>query len=140
MNKFFLNTIRSAAVAIAMIGTSAAVWADVSAEDAARFVKSCDTNNDGMISKAEVRKRVSEMLNKVEADKNGMVDAKKTTMLILQLEGGNSAPASTVAFLSKADVMKRIESTFDKMDTAKKGMLNMKQVEAFLRALSESNG
>ena len=140
MNKFFLSTIRCAAVAIAMIGTSAAVWADVSAEDAARFVKSCDSNNDGMVSKAEVMKRVSDMLQKVEADKNDMVDAKKTTMLVLQLQGGNGAPASTVALLSKADLMKRVEKTFDKMDTDKKSMLNTKQVEAFLRALSESNG
>ena len=140
MNKFLRNTIRSAAVAFAMVGTSAAVWADVSAEDAARFVKSCDTNKDGMISKAEVMKRVSDMLQKVEADKNGMVDAKKTTMLILQLQGGNSASPSVVAFLSKTDLMKRVETTFDKMDSDKKSMLNTKQVEAFLRALAESNG
>ena len=93
-----------------------------------------------MISKAEVMKRVSEMLKKVDADKNGMVDAKKTTMLILQLQGGNGAHASTVALLSKADLMKRIETEFDKMDSEKKSMLNTKQVEAFLRALSESNG
>ncbi len=85
MKRYLLKSMAVAVIAAAVMVTSLPVFAD-SVEDANRFVKMCDTDKDGMVSKAEVMKRAADMMKKMAADKNGMFDAKKTMALILELQ------------------------------------------------------
>ena len=61
MNKSNLSRVLMAAIATAMVGIAAPAFADSSPEDIQRFVKMCDENKDGMISKAEIMKRAESM-------------------------------------------------------------------------------
>lgn len=139
MNKYLLKSISGAVIAASVMVTSLPAFAD-SVEDANRFVKMCDTDKDGMVSKAEVMKRAADMMKKMEADKNGMFDAKKTMALIFELQRGDETPSARPVMMSKADMMKKLETAFDKVDAKKAGMLDKKQAEAFLRELMKSDG
>ena len=139
MNKFLLKSISGALIAASVMAISLPALAD-SVEDANRFVKMCDIDKDGMVSKAEVMKHAADMMKKMEADKSGMVDAKKTIALILELQRGDETPSARTVMMSKADMMKKLETAFDKVDAKKAGMLDKKQAEAFLRELTKSNG
>ena len=139
MNKYLLKSISGAVIVASVMAISLPALAD-SVEDANRFVKMCDTDKDGMVSKAEVMKRAADMMKKMEADKNGMVDAKKTIALILELQRGDVTPSARPVMMSKADMMKKLETAFDKVDAKKAGMLDKKQAEAFLRELMKSDG
>ena len=139
MNKYLLKSISSAVIVASVMAISLPALAD-SVEDANRFVKMCDTDKDGMVSKAEVMKRAADMMKKMEADKSGMVDAKKTIALILELQRGDVTPSARPVMMSKADMMKKLETAFDKVDAKKAGMLDKKQAEAFLRELMKSDG
>ena len=119
-----------------MMGLSMPSSADVTQEDVERFVTKYDINKDGMISRVEVMKRASEMFDKMDTGKKGMLEEKKAMAFLLELQKSDGAPNTYMT--SKADMMKKIEMAFDKMDTAKKGMLNMKQAEAFLREVMKS--
>jgi Ca2+-binding EF-hand superfamily protein len=124
------------------IGISAPVFADTSPEDAARFVKICDSNKDGMVSKAEVMKRAEAEFAKMDKAKKGMVDSKQFVQFLLDLQksdGGTSGYDSTTRpQASKADMMKKIETAFDNADTAKKGMLDRAQLQGFFAELMKS--
>ena len=139
MNKYLLKSISGAVIVASVMAISLPALAD-SVEDANRFVKMCDTDKDGMVSKAEVMKRAADMMKKMEADKSGMVDAKKTIALILELQRGDVTPSARPVMMSKADMMKKLETAFDKVDAKKAGMLDKKQAEAFLRELMKSDG
>lgn len=139
MNKYLLKSISGAVIAASVMAISLPALAD-SVEDANRFVKMCDTDKDGMVSKAEVMKRAADMMKKMEADKSGMVDAKKTIALILELQRSDGTPSARPVMMSKADMMKKLETAFDKVDAKKAGMLDKKQAEAFLRELMKSDG
>lgn len=139
MKRYLLKSMAGAVIAAAVMVTSLPVFAD-SVEDANRFVKMCDTDKDGMVSKAEVMKRAADMMKKMAADKNGMFDAKKTMALILELQRGDETPSARTVMMSKADMMKKLETAFDKVDAKKAGMLDKKQTEAFLRELTKSDG
>ena len=102
-----------------------------------RFVKMCDENKDGMISKAEIMKRAESMLAKMPADKDGMVDSKKAMAFIMELQKSDGGLGYMT---SKADFMKKMEMTFAKYDASKAGMLNKMQFEAFINELSKSSG
>ena len=139
MNKYLLKSISGAVIVASVMAISLPALAD-SVEDANRFVKMCDTDKDGMVSKAEVMKRAADMMKKMEADKSGMVDAKKTIALILELQRGDETSFARPVMMSKAAMMKKLETAFDKVDAKKAGMLDKKQAEAFLRELMKSDG
>jgi hypothetical protein len=124
-------------LAAAVVGVSAPVFADVSPEDAARFVTVCDVNKDGMVSKTEVMARAKAAFEKMDTAKKGMVDSKQFMQFLLDLQ---KSDGSAGYMASKDDMMKKIEAAFDKMDSGKKGMLDGKQLQAFLTELMKSGG
>ncbi len=126
-----------AAIATALVGITAPAFADSSQEDIQRFVKMCDENKDGMISKAELMKRAEAMLAKMPANKEGMVDSKKALAFIMELQKSDGGLGYMT---SKNDLMKKMETMFDKYDESKAGMLNKKQFEAFVKDLSQTSG
>ncbi len=126
-----------AAIATAMVGMAAPAFADGSPEELQRFVTMCDTNKDGMVSKAEFMKRAEEMLAKMPATKENMVDSKKAMAFIMDLQKSDGGLGYMT---SKADFMKKMEMAFAKYDASKAGMLNKKQFEAFLAELSKPAG
>ena len=135
MNKSHLSRVLIAAIATTMVSMAAPAFADSSQEDIQRFVKMCDENKDGMISKAEIMKRAEAMLAKMPADKDGMVDSKKALAFIMELQKSDGGLGYMT---SKTDFMKKMEMTFAKYDSSKAGMLNKMQFEAFLNELSKS--
>ncbi len=137
MNKSNLSRVLTAAIATAMVSIAVPAFADGSPEELQRFVQMCDVNKDGMISKAEFMKRAEDMLAKMPATKDNMVDSKKALAFIMELQ---KSDGSLGYMTSKADLMKKMEMTFAKYDASKAGMLNKMRFEAFLMELSKSNG
>ncbi len=137
MNKTKFSRVLMAVIATAMVGIAAPAFADSSQEDLQRFIKMCDENKDGMVSKTELMKRAEAMLAKMPADKAGMVDSKKAMAFIMELQKSDGGLGYMT---SKTDFMKKMEMAFDKYDESKAGMLNKKQFEAFINELSKSTG
>ncbi len=136
MRKIFAKTAFVALLAT-FLGGSTIAFADSEPGDVDRFIKVCDTNNDGMVSKAEVMKRAEDVLAKIQPDKNGMISLKRTMELLANLKQSES-PSGYM--LSKTDFMKMLDKAFVKSDASKKGMLDHKQFEAFWAELSKSGG
>jgi Ca2+-binding EF-hand superfamily protein len=137
MKAITLKAALASALAAAVFGVSVPALADSSPEDLARFVTVCDFNKDGMLSRVEVMERAKAGLEKM-ADAKGMVDSKKFTQFLLDLQKSDGGPNNYM--MSKADMMKKIETAFTKADTAKKGMLDQKQLQVFLTELMKSAG
>ena len=49
------------------------------------FVKMCDTDKDGMVSKAEVMKQVEKMFDKADQSKSGKLDRKQVEIFLREL-------------------------------------------------------
>ena len=137
MKKANLSRLFLTAIAAAMVSIAAPAFADSSPEDISRFVQMCDTNKDGMVSKAELMKRAEAMLAKMPASKEGMVDSKKALAFIMELQKSDGGLGYMT---SKSDFMKKMDAAFDKYDTTKAGMLNKQQFEAFVKELSKISG
>jgi Ca2+-binding EF-hand superfamily protein len=135
MNKTRFSRVLMTLIATALVGAASPVFADSSQEDIQRFVKMCDENKDGMVSKAELMKRAEAMLTKMPTDKAGMVDSKKAMAFIMELQKSDGGLGYMT---SKNDLMKKMEMMFDKYDESKAGMLNKKHFEAFLSELMKS--
>lgn len=135
MKTSMLNLMASAA-AIAMFALPIPALAEATEAQIDRFVSMYDFNKDGKLSRAEIMARSSDMLDKMNKDKNGMVDDKKAMAFLLELQKGDGAPNSYM--VSKADMLKKIGDMFDKLDTDKKGTLDRKQAEALLNELMKS--
>ncbi len=135
MNKQFLK-LALGALTISLLGGALPARADIiSVEDANRFVRNYDANKDGMVSKAELMKRADEMLKKMSAGKDGMMDDKKALAFLLELQKSDGGSGY---MMSRDDIMKKVDRMFDKADTSKKGMLNARQAEQFLIELMKS--
>ena len=52
------------------------------------FVKMCDTDKDGMVSKAEVMKAVEKMFDKMDTKKMGKLDKKQVEAFLKELMKG----------------------------------------------------
>jgi Ca2+-binding EF-hand superfamily protein len=122
--------------AAATFGLSAPVFADSLPGDATRFIQICDTNKDGMVSKAEVMKRAEAQFAKMDTAKKGMVDSKQFVQFLLDLQKSDGGTSGYM--MPKADMMKKIEAAFDNADTGKKGMLDRSQLQAFFAELMKS--
>jgi Ca2+-binding EF-hand superfamily protein len=89
---------RSISKALAVAAVSMCVFA-VPAANAAEealnadlFVKMCDSDKDGMVSKAEFMKAVEKMFDKQDTKKQGKLDKKQTEALLKELmRGGGGA-------------------------------------------------
>ena len=85
---------RSLSKALALAAFSAAamiapaVHAAEETMDAGRFVTMCDTDKDGMVSKAEVMKAVEKMFDKADSKKEGRLDRKQVEFFLRELMKG----------------------------------------------------
>lgn len=138
MKSISLKAVLASAVAASLFSLSVpAIADDISAEAAQRFVTVCDSNNDGMVSRAEVMARAKMGLDKM-ADAKGMVDSKAFMQFLLDLQKSDGGPNNYM--MPKADMMKKIEAAFAKADPSNKGMLDKKQLMAFVAELMKGGG
>ena len=76
--------------AVALIATSAMIaaapaYAAEEALNANLFVKMCDANKDGMVSKAEVMKMVEKAFDKQDTKKQGKLDKQQVDAFLKEL-------------------------------------------------------
>jgi Ca2+-binding EF-hand superfamily protein len=79
---------RKAAVAASIALFLGAIALPASANDAMdydKFVKMCDTNKDGMVSKEEFMKHVDKMWTKMDAKKVGKMETKQFELFLKEL-------------------------------------------------------
>jgi len=85
---------RSLSKALALAAFTAAVAAMPVAQaaeeaiNADKFVKMCDTDKDGMVSKAEMMKMVEKMFDKHDTKKMGKLDKKQAEAFLTELMKG----------------------------------------------------
>jgi Ca2+-binding EF-hand superfamily protein len=74
-------------LAAAIIGTAFLVPAAHAREDmdADKFVKMCDTDKDGRVSKSEMMKHVEKMFDKHDAKKAGKLDKRQVELFLIEL-------------------------------------------------------
>jgi hypothetical protein len=84
----FTRGLTAAALCAAIVAAPAA-FAEKSmageAMDADKFVKMCDADKDGMVSKAEVMKHVEKMFDKADTKKMGKIDKKQVEFFLQEL-------------------------------------------------------
>jgi Ca2+-binding EF-hand superfamily protein len=89
-----LNTFAIALVALSIVAAPAALAQDMSKkaqmQDMPRmahmdeFMKSCDMDHDGMISKDEMMKHMEKMFDKMDTKKTGKLDKKQSEAFLKQ--------------------------------------------------------
>ncbi len=77
-----------AAAAMATALASAPAFAAKEDESADKFVKMCDTDKDGMVSKEEVMKMVEKIFDKHDTKKMGKLDKKQADQFLKELMRG----------------------------------------------------
>jgi Ca2+-binding EF-hand superfamily protein len=77
-----------AATLAAAFAAAPAAYAGKEDEDFDKFVKMCDTDKDGMVSKAEVMKMVEKMYDKYDTKKAGKIDKKQAETFWKELMKG----------------------------------------------------
>lgn len=81
-----LNTIASSMVAVSLMVAPAVFAAETTKMvNMDEFMKSCDMNQDGMMSKAEMVKHMEKMFDKMDTKKTGKLDKKQTEEFLKQL-------------------------------------------------------
>ena len=79
-----LNALASSMVAATLMAAPAAFAADKTV-NMDEFMKSCDTDHDGMMSKAEMLKHMEKMFDKIDTKKTGKLDKKQAEAFLKQL-------------------------------------------------------
>ena len=82
----FNQVMVAAAMAAALAGAPA--FAAKEDENADKFVKMCDTDKDGVVSKAEVMKAVEKMFDKHDTKKMGKLDKEQVERFLAELMKG----------------------------------------------------
>ena len=85
-----LTKVLATAAMAAAIFAAPAVQAAGETMDADHFVKMCDTDKDGMLSKAEVMKMVEKMFDKQDKKKMGKLDKKQVEIFLQELMKGGA--------------------------------------------------
>ena len=81
-----LNTIASSMFAVSLMAAPAAFAADkTKMGNMDEFMKSCDMDHDGMMSKAEMLKHMEKMFDKMDTKKTGKLDKKQAEAFLKQL-------------------------------------------------------
>jgi hypothetical protein len=80
-----MTKVLTAATLAAAIFTAPAAFAGREDEHADHFVKMCDADKDGMVSKAEVMKQVEKMFDKHDTKKAGKLDKKQVELFLNEL-------------------------------------------------------
>ena len=84
-----LNKALAAAALTSLAFAVPTAYADDS-KNAANFVKMCDTDKDGMVSKAEAMKMVEKMWDKQDTKKAGKLDKKQVELFLKSLMDSSS--------------------------------------------------
>ena len=80
------NALAIALVSLSLVAAPAALAQDMSKMmHMDEFMKACDMNKDGMMSKAEMVKHMEKMFDKMDAKKTGKLDKKQTEAFLKQL-------------------------------------------------------
>jgi len=79
---FSKGTLAAAAVLAALAVPAAHAREDM---DAQHFVKQCDADGDGMVSKSEVMKQVEKMFDKHDKKKMGKLDKRQVELFLQEL-------------------------------------------------------
>ena len=81
-----LKMLASSMVAVSLLAAPVAFAADTSkAMNMDEFMKACDMDHDGMMSKAEMMKHMEKMFDKMDTKKTGKLDKKQTEAFLKQL-------------------------------------------------------
>lgn len=85
-----MNTLQKTAALLAAAAAFAVLPAHAYAEsgetrDFDAFVKMCDANNDGMVSKKEAMAAIEKMFDRHDAKKTGMLDRKQFEIFLREL-------------------------------------------------------
>jgi Ca2+-binding EF-hand superfamily protein len=81
-----LKTLASSMVAISLMAAPAVFAAETAPKaNMDEFMKSCDMDKDGMMSKAEMLKHMEKMFDKMDSKKTGKLDKKQTEAFLKQL-------------------------------------------------------
>lgn len=95
-----LNTFATALVALSIVAAPAVIAQDMSKtqmQDMPRmahmdeFMKSCDMDHDGMVSKAEMMKHMEKMFDRMDSSKTGKLDKKQSEAFLQQLTSPSGA-------------------------------------------------
>lgn len=81
----FLNMIASSMVAASLMAAPAFAADTMMKVNMDDFMKACDMNHDGMVSKEEMLKHMEKMFDKMDKKKTGKLDKKQTEEFLKQL-------------------------------------------------------
>lgn len=81
----FLNMIASSMVAASLMAAPAFAADTMMKVNMDDFMKTCDMNHDGMMSKEEMLKHMEKMFDKMDKKKTGKLDKKQTEEFLKQL-------------------------------------------------------
>lgn len=81
----FLKMIAASMVASSLMVAPAFAADTTMKVDMDEFMKACDMNHDGMMSKAEMIKHMEKMFDKMDKKKTGKLDKKQTEEFLKQL-------------------------------------------------------
>ena len=81
----FLNMIASSMVAASLMAAPAFAADTMMKVNMDDFMKACDMNHDGMMSKEEMLKHMEKMFDKMDKKKTGKLDKKQTEEFLKQL-------------------------------------------------------
>ena len=82
---FSKRSLATAAVIAALAAPAAHAYAEREDLNFDAFVKMCDADKDGMVSKAEVMKQVEKMFDKHDKKKTGKLDKKQVEFFLQEL-------------------------------------------------------
>ncbi len=81
-----INTLASAMVAVSLLAAPAVFGAEPAKKvNMHEFMKACDMDHDGMMSKAEMLKHMEKMFDKADVKKAGKLDKEQTEFFLKQL-------------------------------------------------------
>ena len=87
-----LNTLAAALVSLSMLAAPAALAQDTTKKaQMDEFMKSCDMNKDGMMSKDEMMKHMEKMFDKMDTKKTGKLDKTQSEAFLKQLTAPTGA-------------------------------------------------
>ena len=85
-----INMLASSMVAASLMAAPAVFAAETTHKmNMDEFMKSCDMDHDGMMSKAEMLKHMEKMFDKMDTKKTGKLDKKQTEDFLKQLYSPN---------------------------------------------------
>lgn len=79
-----LNALASSMVALSLMAAPAAFADKPKTVSMEEFMKACDLDHDGMVSKEEMLKHVEKMFDKMDTKKTGKLDKKQTESFLKQ--------------------------------------------------------